>query len=151
MRKHCSCVIELLARVGSLKDAIEFVDEISIEPDIFMLKTLLVISKTHNEIHSTRLKRLDLIGYKFVIGFSVYSPNLVSLHCIRLFGYVPMIQNLGHLVIGTIMLDDPCLRNDHRWSQKEDQLKESNDHDAFFVHGGPTFTGLTPLDDNEDD
>jgi hypothetical protein len=92
------------------------VDEISFEPDIVMLKTLLVVSKTHNEIHSTCLKRLDLIGCKFVVGFSVYSPNLVLLCCIRPFGYILMIQNLGHLVIGTIMLDDPCLCNDHQWS-----------------------------------
>jgi hypothetical protein len=50
-------------------------------------------SMVGNEIHSTRLKHWDQIGCKFVVGFSVYSPNLVSLRCIRPFGYVPRIQN----------------------------------------------------------
>jgi hypothetical protein len=88
------------------------------------------------EIHSTCLKRLNLIGCKFVVGFSVYSPNLVSLRCIRPFGYVPSIQNLGHLVTATVILDDPCLRNDCQWPQKVDQQEKSDVDDDFFAHAG---------------
>jgi hypothetical protein len=88
------------------------------------------------EIHSTCLKRLNLVGCKFVVGFSVYSPNLVSLRCIRPFGYVPSIQNLGHLVTATVMLDDLCLCNDRRWPQKVDQQEKSDVDDDFFAHAG---------------
>ncbi|TVT96737.1 hypothetical protein EJB05_58053, partial [Eragrostis curvula] len=89
-----------------------------------------------NEIQSTSLKCLNMISCKFADGFRVSSPNLVSLRCIRPFGYVPMIQNVGFLVAATIVLDDRCLRSDHHWAQKQDDKDESDHDDDYFALAG---------------
>jgi hypothetical protein len=93
------------------------------------------------EIHSDKLKRLNMIGCRFVDGFSVNSPKLVSLRCIRPFGYVPRFKNMAALVTVAIMLDDPCLRNDRQWPHKEDQQDESGDEVDFFGHAGSADSG----------
>ncbi|GJN09492.1 hypothetical protein PR202_ga27505 [Eleusine coracana subsp. coracana] len=73
------------------------------------------------EIQSTSLRSLNLISCKFVDDFRLDSSNLVSLRCIRPFGYVPRTQYMKHLVTVTIVLDDLCLRNDRQWPPKEEK------------------------------
>ncbi|GJN36554.1 hypothetical protein PR202_gb25427 [Eleusine coracana subsp. coracana] len=93
------------------------------------------------EIRSTFLKCLNMISCKFVDGFRVDCPNLVSLSCIRPFRYIPRIQNMKHLVTVTILLDDPCLHNNDQWTQQEDQTDEFDDGDDFFPQAGSEDSG----------
>ncbi|CAL5010915.1 unnamed protein product [Urochloa decumbens] len=41
------------------------------------------------KVRSTMLKRLTMIKCQIPSGVLVYAPNIVSLHCVRPFGYVP--------------------------------------------------------------
>ncbi|KAK3122948.1 hypothetical protein QOZ80_8AG0620870 [Eleusine coracana subsp. coracana] len=93
------------------------------------------------EIRSTSLKCLNMISGKFVDGFRIDCPNLVSLRCIRPFRYIPRIQNMKHLVTVTILLDDLCLRNNDQWIQQEDQKDEFDDGDDFFPQAGSEDSG----------
>ncbi|CAO2189382.1 unnamed protein product [Urochloa humidicola] len=56
------------------------------------------------EVRSAVLKRLTLIKCQIPSGLLVYAPNMVSLHCVRPFGYVPWIQNLGSPGIVNVIL-----------------------------------------------
>ncbi|KAL3841214.1 hypothetical protein ACJIZ3_025805 [Penstemon smallii] len=49
-REHYSCVVDLLARGGLIQDAEAFINEMGIEPDIVMWKTLLAACKTRKNI-----------------------------------------------------------------------------------------------------
>ncbi|KAK3122944.1 hypothetical protein QOZ80_8AG0620800 [Eleusine coracana subsp. coracana] len=89
------------------------------------------------EIQSTSLRSLNLISCKFVDDFRLDSSNLVSLRCIRPFGYVPRTQYMKHLVTVTIVLDDLCLRNDRQWPPKEEKKEEFHDDGDFFAHARP--------------
>ncbi|GJN09496.1 hypothetical protein PR202_ga27509 [Eleusine coracana subsp. coracana] len=93
------------------------------------------------EIRSTSLKCLNMISGKFVDGFRIDCPNLVSLRCIRPFRYIPRIQNMKHLVTVTILLDDLCLHNNDQWIQQEDQKDEFDDGDDFFPQAGSEDSG----------
>ncbi|PIN13214.1 hypothetical protein CDL12_14179 [Handroanthus impetiginosus] len=49
-REHFSCVIDMLARAGRIQDAEVIINQMVIEPDIVMWKTLLAACKNHGNI-----------------------------------------------------------------------------------------------------
>ncbi|XP_020575560.1 pentatricopeptide repeat-containing protein At3g53360, mitochondrial [Phalaenopsis equestris] len=49
-REHCSCMVDLLARAGRLSEAESFINEMPIEPDVIMWKTLLAACKVQNNV-----------------------------------------------------------------------------------------------------
>lgn len=49
-KEHCSCVVDLLARAGHLDVAEKFIDEMKLEPDVVIWKTLLSACKTQGNI-----------------------------------------------------------------------------------------------------
>lgn len=85
------------------------------------------------EIQSTSLKSRNLISCNFVNGFiTVDYPDLILLRSLRPLGYIPRIQNTGHLVTATFVLDDLCLCIDCEWPHKEDQRDEFDDDGYLF-------------------
>ncbi|KAK2977586.1 hypothetical protein RJ640_007222 [Escallonia rubra] len=48
-REHSSCVIDLLARAGCIKEAEAFITQMPFDPDIVVWKTLLAACKTYND------------------------------------------------------------------------------------------------------
>lgn len=46
----CSCVVDLLARSGRLHEALDFINQMSFDPDIVVWKTLLASCKTHGNV-----------------------------------------------------------------------------------------------------
>ncbi|KAF8091769.1 hypothetical protein N665_0436s0032 [Sinapis alba] len=53
-KEHCSCIVDLLARAGHLDEAEEFIDEMELEPDVVVWKTLLSACKTQRNIDLAR-------------------------------------------------------------------------------------------------
>ncbi|CAL9246533.1 unnamed protein product [Arabidopsis halleri] len=49
-KEHCSCVVDLLARAGHLNEAERFIDEMKLEPDVVVWKTLLSACKTKGNV-----------------------------------------------------------------------------------------------------
>ncbi|XP_010504096.1 PREDICTED: pentatricopeptide repeat-containing protein At3g53360, mitochondrial [Camelina sativa] len=49
-KEHCSCIIDLLARAGHLNEAEKFIDEMKLEPDVVVWKTLLSACKTQGNM-----------------------------------------------------------------------------------------------------
>lgn len=49
-REHCSCVVDLLARAGRIKEAESFINEMAFDPDVVAWKTLLAACRTHNNV-----------------------------------------------------------------------------------------------------
>lgn len=49
-REHCSCIIDLLARAGKLKEAERFMDQMPFEPDIIMWKSLLSACRSYKNV-----------------------------------------------------------------------------------------------------
>lgn len=49
-KEHCSCVVDLLARAGHLNEAKRFIDEMKLEPDVVVWKTLLSACKTQGNV-----------------------------------------------------------------------------------------------------
>lgn len=49
-REHCSCVVDLLARAGCIKEAEAFINQMWFDPDIVVWKTLLAACKTYNNV-----------------------------------------------------------------------------------------------------
>ncbi|XP_050382453.1 pentatricopeptide repeat-containing protein At3g53360, mitochondrial [Argentina anserina] len=45
-REHCSCMVDLLARAGCLHEAVDFIKQMTVEPDIVVWKTLLASCRT---------------------------------------------------------------------------------------------------------
>ncbi|KAK9096066.1 hypothetical protein Sjap_021563 [Stephania japonica] len=46
-REHCSCVVDLFARSGRLKEAVGFINQMAYDPDIVVWNTVLAACKTH--------------------------------------------------------------------------------------------------------
>ena len=53
-KKHCSCVVDLLARAGHLDEAVKLINEMKLEPDVVVWKTLLYVCKTQGNIDLTQ-------------------------------------------------------------------------------------------------
>ncbi|KAJ4895737.1 Pentatricopeptide repeat-containing protein [Raphanus sativus] len=53
-KEHCSCVVDLLARAGHLDEAEKFIDEMKLEPDVVVWKTLLSACKTQGNVDLAR-------------------------------------------------------------------------------------------------
>ncbi|KAF1002784.1 pentatricopeptide repeat-containing protein At3g53360, mitochondrial [Apium graveolens] len=49
-KEHCSCVVDLLARAGCIKEAEAFINHMPFDPDIVVWKTLLAACKTNNNV-----------------------------------------------------------------------------------------------------
>ncbi|XP_059667686.1 pentatricopeptide repeat-containing protein At3g53360, mitochondrial-like isoform X2 [Cornus florida] len=49
-REHCSCVVDLLARAGRINEAEDFINQMEIDPDIVVWKTLLSACKTRGNL-----------------------------------------------------------------------------------------------------
>ncbi|KAF8378963.1 hypothetical protein HHK36_028389 [Tetracentron sinense] len=49
-REHCSCVVDLLARSGHLREAESFINQMPFDPDIVVWKTLLAACKTRGNV-----------------------------------------------------------------------------------------------------
>ncbi|KAL0847930.1 hypothetical protein Bca101_021177 [Brassica carinata] len=53
-KEHCSCVVDLLSRAGHLDEAERFIDEMELEPDVVVWKTLLSACKTQRNVELAR-------------------------------------------------------------------------------------------------
>ncbi|CAH8353112.1 unnamed protein product [Eruca vesicaria subsp. sativa] len=53
-KEHCSCVVDLLSRAGHLDEAEKFINEMDLEPDVVVWKTLLSACKTQGNIDLAR-------------------------------------------------------------------------------------------------
>ncbi|PIA58063.1 hypothetical protein AQUCO_00500176v1 [Aquilegia coerulea] len=72
--EHYACVVDLLGRVGRLDDAVEFIDNMPVEPTIMVWQTLLAACRVHGNIE------LGEIAAKKVLSFSPqYSSTYVLL------------------------------------------------------------------------
>ncbi|XP_058100355.1 pentatricopeptide repeat-containing protein At3g53360, mitochondrial [Magnolia sinica] len=49
-REHCSCMVDLLARAGRLREAERFINQMPFDPDIVVWKTLLSACRTHGDV-----------------------------------------------------------------------------------------------------
>ncbi|KAF5198481.1 Pentatricopeptide repeat-containing protein [Thalictrum thalictroides] len=49
-REHCSCVVDMLARAGRLREAENFISQMSFDPDIVVWKTLLGACRTCGDV-----------------------------------------------------------------------------------------------------
>ncbi|KAL5807252.1 hypothetical protein ACOSQ4_029985 [Xanthoceras sorbifolium] len=49
-REHCSCVVDLLGRAGHLHEAEAFINQMALDPDIVVWKSLLAACKTHGNL-----------------------------------------------------------------------------------------------------
>nr|XP_004246925.1 pentatricopeptide repeat-containing protein At3g53360, mitochondrial [Solanum lycopersicum]XP_010326034.1 pentatricopeptide repeat-containing protein At3g53360, mitochondrial [Solanum lycopersicum] len=49
-REHCCCVVDMLARAGCIEEAEAFINQMEIDPDIVVWKTLLAACKTRNNL-----------------------------------------------------------------------------------------------------
>ncbi|ESQ45154.1 hypothetical protein EUTSA_v10010938mg [Eutrema salsugineum] len=49
-KEHCSCIVDLLARAGHLNEAEKFINEMKLEPDVVVWKTLLSACKTKGNV-----------------------------------------------------------------------------------------------------
>ncbi|XP_016482531.1 pentatricopeptide repeat-containing protein At3g53360, mitochondrial-like [Nicotiana tabacum] len=49
-REHCCCVVDMLARAGCIEEAEAFINQMELDPDIVMWKTLLAACKTRNNL-----------------------------------------------------------------------------------------------------
>ncbi|CAA7046275.1 unnamed protein product [Microthlaspi erraticum] len=49
-KEHCSCMVDLLARAGHLAEAEKFIDEMKLEPDVVVWKTLLSACRTQGNV-----------------------------------------------------------------------------------------------------
>ncbi|CAF2047232.1 pentatricopeptide repeat-containing protein At3g53360, mitochondrial-like [Brassica napus] len=53
-KEHCSCIVDLLARAGHLDEAETFINEMKLEPDVVVWKTLLSACKTQGNVDLAR-------------------------------------------------------------------------------------------------
>ncbi|KAM3217447.1 pentatricopeptide repeat-containing protein, mitochondrial [Capsicum annuum] len=49
-REHCCCVVDMLARAGCIEEAEAFINQMELDPDIVVWKTLLAACKTRNNL-----------------------------------------------------------------------------------------------------
>ncbi|PIA34725.1 hypothetical protein AQUCO_03700179v1 [Aquilegia coerulea] len=49
-REHCSCVVDILARAGRLREAENFISQMTFDPDIVVWKTLLAACRTRGDV-----------------------------------------------------------------------------------------------------
>ncbi|XP_077234852.1 tetratricopeptide repeat (TPR)-like superfamily protein [Tasmannia lanceolata] len=49
-REHCSCMVDLLARAGCLREAERFIDQMTVEPDVVVWKTLLAACRIYGDL-----------------------------------------------------------------------------------------------------
>lgn len=49
--EHCSCMVDLFARAGLLKEAEDFINQMPFEPDVLIWKTLLSACKTYKNVN----------------------------------------------------------------------------------------------------
>lgn len=59
--KHHGCMVDLLGRAGKLKEAFEFVDEMEIEPNAIIWRTLLGACRTHGDVELGRRANEELL------------------------------------------------------------------------------------------
>lgn len=53
-KEHFSCLVDLLARDGNLDEADKFINEMKLEPDVVVWKTLLYVCKNQGNIDLTQ-------------------------------------------------------------------------------------------------
>uniref|UniRef100_A0A0E0LS61 F-box domain-containing protein n=1 Tax=Oryza punctata TaxID=4537 RepID=A0A0E0LS61_ORYPU len=88
-----------------------------------------------HQISSASLKILTIVECRIMEGFTIASPNLVSLRCITPYHRAPLFENVGSLTLdaATIVLDDSFLYAGYEYQYKdidEDAIEGSGSEDG---------------------
>ncbi|WOG91255.1 hypothetical protein DCAR_0310503 [Daucus carota subsp. sativus] len=80
-KEHCSCVVDLLARAGCIKEAEAFINHMPFDPDIVVWKTLLAACKTNNNVEVAKRAAESILSIDpsnsaaHVLLCSIYASN----------------------------------------------------------------------------
>ncbi|XVE56951.1 hypothetical protein DITRI_Ditri04bG0052400 [Diplodiscus trichospermus] len=59
--RHYACMVDILGRSGKLREAEKFINDLSVEPDAFIWRTLLSACKVHGDVELGRLAAKNVI------------------------------------------------------------------------------------------